>query len=77
MAVKVLGSEHSISPQLFENLKAHFGGEEKLAAAFVDSQKELVAQCDGDYDSVFDILTFSYAVVADLQAYERKNDYVH
>lgn len=77
MAVKVLGSEHSISPQLFENLKAHFGGEEKLAAAFVESQKEFVEQCDGDYERVFDILTFAYAVVADLQAYERRNAYVN
>ena len=68
MAGEKLGSEHSISPRLFENLKAHFGGEEKLAVAFVDSQKEFVKQCDGDYDSIFQIIFLSYAVVADLCA---------
>lgn len=72
MAVKKLGSEHSISPQLFENLKAHFGDEEKLAAAFVDAQIEFVNQCGGDYGSALDLIVFAYAVVADLRAYERR-----
>ena len=76
MAVKVLGSEHSISPQLFENLTAHFG-DEQLAAAFVDVQIEFVNQCDGDYACALEILANAYAVVADLQAYERRNAYVN
>lgn len=71
MAIKKLGSEHSISPQIFENLKAHFG-DEQLAAAFVDAQIEFVNQCGGDYGSALDLIVFAYAVVADLRAYERR-----
>lgn len=63
MADKKLGSE--------QNLTAHFG-DEQLAAAFVDAQIEFVNQCDGDYDVALRILDNAVAVVADLQAEERK-----
>lgn len=76
LAVKKLGSEHSISPQLFENLTAHFG-DEQLAAAFVDAQIEFVNQCGGDYSSALKILANAYAVVADLRADERRKAYVN
>lgn len=76
MVVKKLGSEHSIRPQIFENLKAHFG-DEQLAADFVDAQIEFVNQCGGDYGSALDLIVFAYAVVADLRAHERRNDYVN